>query len=510
MNVKQVNKTFFAQLDVDCDQASDTPDLYKHETERKLKVKPGLQFEVDMIKCVELCNVNDMLAATIGHEINSSHHHADTSNISIVSPLDEHHFHPHPCSAVINSLSKSSSSDSDACSSTRPLLGSCQTLAKVMESQSCIAASHLGSGSGKIITSDDILLAGETNKMMPCKHVDRLMCNCDCDCDIKSDINNEAIDRINMIIENPVETNSSLQDTFSNRFWRFLSEQNRWKFKEQSKKVNTERQCSLFKCTKHSRNLLISKFLMFVLIVVLISAIIITVVGSLNKFSYRDNHLVASNKLASMIDGNLFPDYPPKHGHYGTPTHVEGNEAMSDEDWWQEVAIYEVFPASFKDSDNNGYGDLRGIVSKLRYLKELGIQVIRLNSVFQSLDYPHDYDRVVNYTRVDQHIGSLSDLVNLVNHVHSSGIRIIMDMNLCYTSSQHLWALKWAESNANGRHWEMSKSHDDYKYYSDNSYKHFYVSPSVSIMVRLMACYQRLFALKSTLLGYIDSRKCSS
>lgn len=111
--------------------------------------------------------------------------------------------------------------------------------------------------------------------------------------------------------------------------------------------------------------------------------------------------------------------------------------------WHQEAVFYELFVASFKDSDGDGFGDLKGLRSKVGYLKNLGINAVRLNSVFAALDYPYQYEHVINFNAVDPHLGSLDDFRDLVKELHRNKIALVLDISMTVTSDQHPWASAW-------------------------------------------------------------------
>ena len=96
--------------------------------------------------------------------------------------------------------------------------------------------------------------------------------------------------------------------------------------------------------------------------------------------------------------------------------------------WYRGSVFYEIFPASFQDSGNDGMGDLSGISLRADYIKNLGIGVVRLNSIFPSPDYPHDYQDVKSLTDVDKRIGKLDDLKKLSAFLHERNISLVLDL----------------------------------------------------------------------------------
>ncbi|XP_020287809.1 maltase A2-like isoform X2 [Pseudomyrmex gracilis] len=101
-------------------------------------------------------------------------------------------------------------------------------------------------------------------------------------------------------------------------------------------------------------------------------------------------------------------------------------------EWWQGSTFYEIFPASFQDSMKgaNGIGDLRGIVTRLDYLKDLGVRVVRLNSIFPASHYPEYYSDISNMTDVNKELGTLEDFSVLVREIHMRNMSIVLDLPL--------------------------------------------------------------------------------
>ncbi|MFC6276259.1 alpha,alpha-phosphotrehalase [Psittacicella hinzii] len=106
--------------------------------------------------------------------------------------------------------------------------------------------------------------------------------------------------------------------------------------------------------------------------------------------------------------------------------------------WWQNGVIYQIYPKSFKDSTGSGTGDLQGIISKLDYLHKLGIDAIWLTPIYVSPQVDNGYD-IADYMQIDPAYGTLEDFKELVSQAHERNIRIIMDMVLNHTSTEHPW-----------------------------------------------------------------------
>ncbi|XP_055951017.1 alpha-glucosidase-like [Argiope bruennichi] len=116
---------------------------------------------------------------------------------------------------------------------------------------------------------------------------------------------------------------------------------------------------------------------------------------------------------------------------------------LGNHQWYRDAVFYEIFPASFLDTDSDGYGDFQGIIRKLDYIRDLGTTAIRLNSIFSALDYPLEYEHIIDLRSADPHLGRLADFAQLVRAVHKKGLKIVLDLNPTVTSDQHTWALHW-------------------------------------------------------------------
>ncbi|MGH4050130.1 MAG: alpha-glucosidase [Clostridium sp.] len=116
--------------------------------------------------------------------------------------------------------------------------------------------------------------------------------------------------------------------------------------------------------------------------------------------------------------------------------------------WWKEAVVYQVYPRSFYDSNNDGIGDLNGVIAKLDYLKTLGIDVIWLNPCYKSPNDDNGYD-ISNYREIMDEFGSMDDFNNLLYEAHKRNIKIIMDLVVNHCSDEHKWFTESRKSKDN-------------------------------------------------------------
>lgn len=116
--------------------------------------------------------------------------------------------------------------------------------------------------------------------------------------------------------------------------------------------------------------------------------------------------------------------------------------------WWKKAVVYQVYPKSFQDSNGDGIGDLKGITSRLDYLKKLGIDAIWLSPVYQSPQVDNGYD-ISDYEAIDPQYGTMADMDELISEAKKRGIRIIMDLVVNHTSDQHKWFIEARKSKDN-------------------------------------------------------------
>ncbi|CCN68512.1 alpha,alpha-phosphotrehalase [Vibrio nigripulchritudo] len=107
-------------------------------------------------------------------------------------------------------------------------------------------------------------------------------------------------------------------------------------------------------------------------------------------------------------------------------------------DWWRKASVYQIYPKSFCDSGSSGTGDIQGIISKLGYLKALGVDAIWLTPVYASPMVDNGYD-ISDYYAINPDFGTMADFDQLLEEAHDKGIRIIMDIVVNHTSTEHHW-----------------------------------------------------------------------
>ena len=107
-------------------------------------------------------------------------------------------------------------------------------------------------------------------------------------------------------------------------------------------------------------------------------------------------------------------------------------------EWWKQAIVYQIYPRSFKDNDGDGIGDLKGIISKLDYIKSLGVNVVWLNPIYSSPNDDNGYD-VSDYRNIMKDFGTMADFDTLLAGLHQRGIRLVMDLVVNHSSDEHEW-----------------------------------------------------------------------
>ena len=107
-------------------------------------------------------------------------------------------------------------------------------------------------------------------------------------------------------------------------------------------------------------------------------------------------------------------------------------------DWIKKGVVYQVYPRSFKDGNNDGIGDLRGLISKLEYIRDLGANIIWMNPIYPSPNDDMGYD-ISDYRDIMPEFGTMDDFEELLAKAHSLGIKIMLDLVVNHTSDEHQW-----------------------------------------------------------------------
>lgn len=119
--------------------------------------------------------------------------------------------------------------------------------------------------------------------------------------------------------------------------------------------------------------------------------------------------------------------------------------------WYRESVVYQIYPRSFCDSNNDGIGDINGIIQKLDYIKDLGVDIIWLSPIYDSPLEDNGYD-ISNYYAIHPDYGTIEDFKNLLNEVHKRELKLIMDLVINHTSTEHEWFKEAKKSKDNPYH----------------------------------------------------------
>lgn len=119
-----------------------------------------------------------------------------------------------------------------------------------------------------------------------------------------------------------------------------------------------------------------------------------------------------------------------------------------EQSWWQKAVVYQIYPKSFHDTTGNGVGDIQGIIQKLDYLKNLGVDVIWLTPIYASPQKDNGYD-ISDYYSIHHEYGTMEDFDELIVQAHQTGIKVIMDIVVNHTSTEHQWFKEASSSKDN-------------------------------------------------------------
>ncbi|MCC6459834.1 MAG: alpha-glucosidase [Saprospiraceae bacterium] len=136
--------------------------------------------------------------------------------------------------------------------------------------------------------------------------------------------------------------------------------------------------------------------------------------------------------------------------------------------WWKEAIVYQIYPRSFKDTNGDGVGDLKGIIEKLDYIKSLGVDAVWLNPIYSSPNDDNGYD-VSDYRNIMQDFGTMADFDQLLSGLHARGIKLVMDIVVNHSSDEHEWFQQSRRSRNNPYRnyyhwWPAEKGKPPYRY----------------------------------------------
>ena len=163
--------------------------------------------------------------------------------------------------------------------------------------------------------------------------------------------------------------------------------------------------------------------------------------------------------------------------------------------WYKEMAVYQVWPRSFKDGNGDGIGDLKGVLEKLDYIKSLGVDAIWFSPLYVSPQKDYGYD-IADYRNIQPEYGTLDDFKAVLNGAHARGIRVIMDLVVNHTSDQHHWFLESKKGDDNPYHdyyfWRKGKG----KHRRPNNWMSTFAGPAWEYDEGLDEYYLHLFAVE--------------
>lgn len=175
-----------------------------------------------------------------------------------------------------------------------------------------------------------------------------------------------------------------------------------------------------------------------------------------------------------------------------------------EQKWWKETVVYQIYPRSFKDSNGDGIGDLPGIIQKLDYLKNLGVNVIWLCPVYKSPNDDNGYD-ISNYQDIMDDFGNMKDMENLLTKIHRRDMKLIMDLVVNHTSDEHPWFIESRSSIDNPYRdfyiWRKSKNG-----LPPNNWGSVFGGSAWEYDERTQECYLHLFSKKQPDLNWENPR----
>ncbi len=177
--------------------------------------------------------------------------------------------------------------------------------------------------------------------------------------------------------------------------------------------------------------------------------------------------------------------------------------------WWMSSVGYQIYPRTFKDSNNDGIGDLRGIIQKLDYIKDLGVNLIWIGPFYQSPMDDNGYD-VSNFFDVDPVFGTLDDARELISQAHKRDIKVILDLVLNHTSDEHAWFAESRSSVDNPKRdyyiWQKGKLDKKGKLVPPNNWGSFFEGSAWNYDEQSKEFYMKIFSNKMPDLNWANPK----
>lgn len=153
----------------------------------------------------------------------------------------------------------------------------------------------------------------------------------------------------------------------------------------------------------------------------------------------------------------------------------------TEQKWWKEGVVYQIYPASFKDSNDDGIGDIPGIISKLDYIRDLGIDIIWISPHFKSPQVDMGYD-ISDFEDIHEPYGTRADCERLISEIHRRGMKVIFDLVINHTSDQHPWFIESRSSKTSAKRdwyfWRPPKYDRDGKLCRPNNWRSQFTKPA--------------------------------
>lgn len=211
------------------------------------------------------------------------------------------------------------------------------------------------------------------------------------------------------------------------------------------------------------------------------------------------NGLVSNLKLktlANLTKGKLGPDFFDallKLVNSEPDVPVVSRGAITKK-WWKEAVFYQIYPRSFYDTNGDGIGDLRGIIEKLDYLKELGVDALWLSPIYDSPNDDNGYD-IRDYRKIMAEFGTMEDFEELLAGIHERGMKLIMDLVVNHTSDEHEWFQRALKGDPEYQDYYYFRKDDGSKK-TPNNWKSFFSGPAWNYYEELDSWALHLFSKK--------------